>query len=106
MKPSPPGLTPRRIFPRQPPARVPGAALDDTGMARLAALNPETVALNGSPVTGNGAAKFGEMKSLKALNTMHVTRPTPEAKAALGTHPALEVFSSDGAFCIEAVTAP
>ncbi len=83
-----------------------GAALDDAGMQRLAALNPEVVALNGSPVTGNGAAKFGEMKSLKALNTMHITRPTPEAKAALSGLPALEVFSSDGAFCIEAVTAP
>jgi hypothetical protein len=37
---------------------------------------------------------------------MHITRPTPEAKAALGAHPALEVFSSDGAFCIEAITSP
>jgi hypothetical protein len=83
-----------------------GASLDDAGMQRLVALNPESVALNGSPITGNGAAKFGEMKSLKALNTMHVTRPTPEAQAALSAHPALEVFSSDGAFCVEAVTAP
>lgn len=83
-----------------------GAALDDAGMQRLAAMNPETVAVNGSTVTGNGAAKFGEMKSLRTLHTMHITRPTPEAKAALGAHPALEVFSSDGAFCIEAITSP
>ena len=83
-----------------------GAALDDAGMQRLVAMNPETVAVNGSTVTGAGAAKFGEMKSLKTLHTMHITRPTPEAKAALGAHPALEVFSSDGAFCIEAITAP
>jgi hypothetical protein len=83
-----------------------GAALDDAGMQRLAALNPEAIALNGSPITGNGAAKFGEMKALKALNTMHITRPTPEARAALSVLPALEVFSSDGAFCIEAVTSP
>ena len=83
-----------------------GAALDDAGMARLVALNPVTVTVNGSLVTGNGAAKFGEMKSLKALHTLHITKPTPEAKAALGAHPTLEVFSSDGAFCIEAVTAP
>ena len=81
-------------------------ALDDAGMQRLAALNPEMVTINGSSVTGIGAAKFGEMKSLKALHTLHITRPTPEAKAALGSHPTLEVFSSDGAFCIEAVTAP
>lgn len=75
-------------------------------MQRLVALNPEMVTVNGSSVTGGGAAKFGEMKSLKALHTLHITRPTPEAKAGLGGHPALEVFSSDGAFCIEAVTAP
>ena len=83
-----------------------GLALDDAGMQRLVALNPEMVTINGSSVTGNGAAKFGEMKSLKALHTLHITRPTPEAKTALGSHPTLEVFSSDGAFCIEAVTAP
>ncbi|MEY4483043.1 MAG: hypothetical protein RL693_495 [Verrucomicrobiota bacterium] len=83
-----------------------GAALDDAGMPRLAMMNPEAVALNGSSLTGNGVAKFGEMKSLKTLHTMHVTRPTPEAKAALSVHPALEVFSSDGAFGIEAITAP
>ncbi|MEO6785363.1 MAG: hypothetical protein ABI318_04445 [Chthoniobacteraceae bacterium] len=83
-----------------------GAALDDSGMQRLVALNPEAVTVNGSLVTGVGAAKFGEMKSLKTLHTLHITRPTPEAKAALSVHPALEVFSSDGAFCIEAVTAP
>ncbi len=83
-----------------------GSALDDAGMQRLVALNPVTVTVNGSLVTGNGAAKFGEMKSLKALHTLHITKPTPEAKTALGAHPSLEVFSSDGAFCIEAVTAP
>lgn len=83
-----------------------GSALDDSGMQQLAALNPESVTVNGSSVTGAGAAKFGEMKSLKILHTLHITRPTPEAKAALSTHPALEIFSSDGAFCIEAVTAP
>ena len=83
-----------------------GSALDDAGMARLAALNPEMVTVNGSLVTGAGAAKFGEMKSLKALHTLHITKPTPEAKAALSTHPTLEVFSSDGAFCIEAFMAP
>jgi hypothetical protein len=75
-------------------------------MERLMALDPVMVTVNGSRVTGKGAAKFGGMKSLKALHTLHVTRPTPEAKAALGTHPTLEVFSTDGAFCIEAVTAP
>lgn len=83
-----------------------GGALDDAGMARLVALDPVAVALNGSPLTGQGVAKFGEMKSLKALHTMHVTRPTIEAKAALSAHPALEAFSSDGAFTIEAITSP
>ena len=83
-----------------------GSSLDDAGMQRLVKLDPEMVTVNGSLVTGNGAAKFGEMKSLKALHTLHITKPTPEAKAALGAHPTLEVFSSDGTFCIEAVTAP
>ena len=83
-----------------------GSALDDAGMQRLVVLNPVMVTVNGSLVTGSGAARFGEMKSLKALHTLHITKPTPEAKAALGAHPTLEVFSSDGAFCIEAVTAP
>jgi len=83
-----------------------GDALDDEGMERLVPLDPVMVTVNGSRVTGKGAAKFGEMKSLKALHTLHITRPTPEAKTALGTHPTLEVFSTDGAFCIEAVTAP
>ena len=83
-----------------------GSTLDDAGMQRLVALDPVTVTVNGSLVTGSGAARFGEMKSLKALHTLHITKPTPEAKAALGAHPTLEVFSSDGAFCIEAVTAP
>lgn len=83
-----------------------GAALDDAGMERLAKLNPTAVTVNGSTVTGAGAAKFGEMKALKTLHTLHITKPTPEAKAGLSTHPALETFSTDGAFCIEAVTAP
>ena len=83
-----------------------GSALDDSGMQRLVAMNPEAVTINGSLVTGAGAAKFGDMKSLKTLHTLHVTRPTPEAKAALSAHPALEVYSTDGAFCIDAVTAP
>ncbi|MDB6140592.1 MAG: hypothetical protein JWO94_3664, partial [Verrucomicrobiaceae bacterium] len=83
-----------------------GAALDDAGMQRLAKMNPMAVTINGSSVTGAGAAKFGEMKALKILNTLHITKPTPEAKEALSAHPALEVYSTDGAFCIEAVTAP
>lgn len=83
-----------------------GAALDDAGMERLAKLNPSAVTVNGSTVTGAGAAKFGSMKSLKTLHTLHITKPTPEAKEALSVHPALETFSTDGAFCIEAVTAP
>lgn len=83
-----------------------GAALDDAGMQRLAKMNPVAVTINGSSVTGAGAARIGEMKSLKILNTLHITKPTPEAKEALSAHPALEVYSTDGAFCIEAVTAP
>ena len=83
-----------------------GASLDDAGMSRLATMDPVAVTINGSTVTGNGAAKFGEMKALTTLHTLHIIKPTPEAKAALSTHPALETFSSDGAFCVEAVTAP
>ena len=83
-----------------------GASLDDAGMQRLAAMDPEAVTVNGSTVTGHGAAKFGEMKSLKTLHTLHITKPTPEAKTALSTHPTLETFSTDGAFCIDAAMAP
>ena len=83
-----------------------GAALDDAGMQRLATLDPVAVTINGSSVTGVGAAKMGAMKSLKTLHTLHVTRPTPEAKQALSTHPTLEVYSTDGAFCMDAVAAP
>lgn len=83
-----------------------GLSLNDAGMERLVALDPVMVMINGSSVTGKGAAKFGEMKSLKTLHTMHITKPTPEAKEALSTHPTLEVFSTDGAFCIDAITAP
>lgn len=83
-----------------------GLSLDDSGVQHLVAMEPVMVTVNGSSVTGSGAAKFGEMKSLKALHTLHITKPTPEAKTALSTHPTLQVFSSDGAFCIEAITAP
>ena len=75
-------------------------------MQRLATLDPVAVTINGSSVTGVGAAKMGAMKSLKTLHTLHVTRPTPEAKQALSTHPTLEVYSTDGAFCMDAVAAP
>ena len=83
-----------------------GKALDDTGVARLGAMNPVMVTVNGSTVTGKGAAMFGLMKSLKTLHTLHITTPTPEAQATLSVHPTLETFSTDGAFCIEAITAP
>jgi len=86
--------------------RFNGNALDDAGMSRLVAVDPVTVGINGSLLTGNGVAKFGEMKSLTGISAMHITKPTPEAKAALANHPALESFATDGAFCIEAVTAP
>lgn len=83
-----------------------GQALDDAGVGRLGMMDPVMVTVNGSTVTGKGAAMFGLMKSLKTLHTLHITKPTPEAKAALSTHPTLETFSTDGAFCIEAITAP
>ncbi len=83
-----------------------GQALDDAGVARLGAMNPVMITVNGSTVTGKGAAMFGEMKSLKTLHTLHITKPTPEAQATLSVHPTLETFSTDGAFCIEAITAP
>lgn len=81
-------------------------ALDDAGMSRLVALDPITVGINKSLLSGNGVAKFGEMKSLTGISAMHIVKPTPEAKAALSNHPTVESFATDGAFCIEVVTAP
>jgi len=81
-------------------------ALDDAGMSRLAALDPITVGINKSLLTGVGVAKFGEMKSLTGISAMHIVKPTPEAKTALAHHPTVESFATDGAFCIEVVTAP
>ena len=93
------GLHPRRLS-------FAGKALDDAGMDRLVAMNPTYVGINGSLLTGVGVTRFGEMKSLTTLAAMHIVKPTPEAKVALSTHPTLVTFSTDGAFCIEAVNAP
>ena len=81
-------------------------APDNEGRSRLVALNPISVAINKSLLTGVGVAKFGEMKALTHLGAMHIVKPTPEAKAALSNHPTGESFSTDGAFCIKVVTAP
>jgi hypothetical protein len=83
-----------------------GNALDDAGMARLVPLDPTFVLINKSLLTGAGVARFGEMKSLTGLATLHIVIPTPEAKAALSNHPSIESFSSDGAFATEVLTAP
>jgi len=81
-------------------------ALDDAGMSRLVTIDPITVGINKSLLSGTGVAKFGEMKSLTGISAMHIVKPTPEAKAALSNHPTVESFATDGAFCIEVVTAP
>ncbi len=81
-------------------------ALDDAGMSQLVGLDPITVGINKSLLTGVGVAKFGEMKSLTGISAMHIVKPTPEAKAALANHPTVESFATDGAFCMEVVTAP
>ena len=92
-------LHPKRFF-------FSGDALDDAGMSKLVPLDPTFVYVNKSLLTGVGVARFGEMKSLTGLATLHIVKPTPEAKEALSNHPTLESFSSDGAFATEALTAP
>ena len=92
-------LHPKRFF-------FSGDALDDAGMAHLVPLDPTFVYVNKSLLTGVGVARFGEMKSLTGLATLHIVKPTPEAKDALGHHPTIESFSSDGAFATEVLTAP
>jgi len=92
-------LHPKRFF-------FSGDALDDAGMAHLVPLDPDFVYVNKSLLTGAGVARFGEMKSLTGLATLHIVKPTPEAKDALGNHPTIESFSSDGAFATEVLTAP
>lgn len=84
-----------------------GNSLDDAGMARLAKINPNNVFINGNTVlTGAGVAKFGEMSALTTLSTVHARQATPEAKAAFAKHPALESFTTQADFCIEALYAP
>ncbi len=80
--------------------------LTDQGMDRLVALDPVSVSLRITPITGAGAAKFGQMKHLKSLTSHHLTQPTPEANEALANHPTLEDFRTAGDFCIAALRAP
>jgi hypothetical protein len=80
--------------------------LTDKGMDRLVALDPVSVTLRITPITGAGAAKFGAMKRLRSLTSHHLTQPTPEANEALASHPTLEDFRSAGDFCIAALRAP
>jgi len=80
--------------------------LTDKGMDRLVALDPVSVSLRITPITGAGAAKFGAMKHLTSLTSHHLHAPTREAKEALANHPTLEDFRTAGDFCIEALGAP
>jgi hypothetical protein len=77
-----------------------GKCLDDAGMAKLAALNPEGLSMEHLIITDAGAAKFAEMKSLKILRMSHTDKLTPQSASALADHPSLEVFSNDGKFGI------
>jgi hypothetical protein len=77
-----------------------GPAINDDAIARIAAMNPESLYLGHSPMSDTAAAKFAEMKSLKSLIMSHTDRLTPKAAAALANHPALEVFANDGTFGI------
>lgn len=81
-------------------------ALSDEGMDRLVALDPVSVTLRITPLTGAGVAKFGLMKNLRSLMTFHMHQATAEAKEALGSHPSLEELETAGDFCIEALSAP
>lgn len=77
-----------------------GKCLDDAGMAKLAALNPEGLSMEHLIITDAGAAKFAEMKSLKILRMSHTDKLTPQSASALADHPSLEVFANDGKFGI------
>jgi hypothetical protein len=81
-------------------------SLCDKDMDRLVALDPVSITLRITPVTGVGAAKFGLMKNLRSLTSHHLHQATPEAKDALANHQTLEDFRSAGDFCIEALSAP
>lgn len=81
-------------------------SLTDDGMDRLVGLDPLSVALRITPLSGTGAAKFGRMKNLKSLTSHHLHQPTPEAREALANHPSLQDFRTAGEFCIEALSAP
>lgn len=81
-------------------------ALCDGDMDRLVALDPLSVSLRITPLTGVGAARFGEMKHLRSLNSHHLHQATPEAKEALLGLQSLEDFRTAGEFCIEALSAP
>lgn len=61
-------------------------------MYRLVPMDPTFVYINKSLLTETGIARFGEMKSLTGLATLHIFKPTPEAKAALTKHSAIESF--------------
>lgn len=81
-------------------------ALSDGDMDRLIALDPVSVSLRITPLTGAGAAKFGAMKNLRSLTSHHLHQPTLEAKEALTRLESLEDFRTAGEFCIEALGAP
>lgn len=81
-------------------------SLSDGDMDRLVALDPVSVALRITPLTGTGAAKFGAMKNLRSLASHHLHQATPEAKEALTRLESLEDFRTAGEFCIEALGAP
>lgn len=82
------------------------ATLRDEDVDRLVALDPVEISLRIVPLTGAGVAQFGKMPHLRLLETHHMHAPTPEAKEALGNHPALETFRTAGDFGIEALRAP
>lgn len=81
-------------------------ALRSEDMDRLVAMDPVEIYLRINPINGTAAAKFGEMKNLKSLDTHHMRSGTPEADQALATHPSLEYFRTAGDFCIAALRAP
>jgi hypothetical protein len=81
-------------------------ALADEGVERLLAIQPVSLSLNVSPLTGKGVAALARIPTLVLLATNHTVRPTPEAENAFQNHPSLEHFSTIGPFCIEALRAP
>jgi hypothetical protein len=75
-----------------------GKGVDDSAIARLAKLDPEGLALDGSGITDEGCKHLADMKSLRKLSVGHILKKefTGTGLSALKDLPKLESFSFGG----------